>query len=263
MFYKEVKMHSACFSCSLHLKDTRPHLSLTKRRRNNSKRKQDGVKNESKQTVCSSPQDSVKARCRGRGGRRRCTNTAREEEVQNTTEDFMKRWHELERFKHLYEAQRRTGRRPDEGEGKGGGPSERSPLVVTGQSFHDGAFRATSDIQQIELSRYLILKVSHRSHPLSPAAITQIREHTRKKISLQYVLRRLCADQKIKSKYLLTPRGRRRRRSRKKKIHNCIFLWKTAAGTDSLCHSLIISSRVNPADGNLKPNRSISLFNEM
>lgn len=47
MFYKEVKMHSACFSCSLHLKDTQPHLSLIKRRRNNSKRKQDGVKNES------------------------------------------------------------------------------------------------------------------------------------------------------------------------------------------------------------------------
>lgn len=197
MFYKEVKMHSACFSCSLHLKDTRPHLSLIKRRRNNSKRKQDGVKNESKQTVCSSPQDSVKARCRGRGGRRRCTTTAREEEVQNTTEDFMKRWHELERFKHLYEAQRRTGRRPDEGEGKGGGPSERSPLVVTGQSFHDGAFRATSDIQQIELSRYLILKVSHRSHLLSPAAITQIREHTQKKISLQYALKTFVPIRKL------------------------------------------------------------------
>lgn len=98
--------------------------------------------------------------------------------------------------------------------------------MVTGQSFHDGAFRATSDIQQIELSRYLIQKVSHRSHLLSPAAITQIREHTRKKISLQYVLRRLCADQKIKSKYLLTPRGRRRRRSRKKKSTIAAFYEK-------------------------------------
>lgn len=69
--------------------------------------------------------------------------------------------------------------------------------MVTGQSFHDGAFRATSDIQQIELSRYLILKVSHRSHPLSPAAITQIREHTRKKISLQYALKTFVPIRKL------------------------------------------------------------------
>lgn len=174
----------------------------------------------------------------------------------------MKRWHELERFKHLYEAQRRTGRRPDEGEGKGGGPSERSPLVVTGQSFHDGAFRATSDIQQIELSRYLILKVSHRSHLLSPAAITQIREHTRKKISLQYALKTFVPIRKL-NQNICSHREEEEEEEAEKKIHNCIFLWKTAAGTDSLCHSLIISSRVNPADGNLKPNRSISLFNEM
>lgn len=69
--------------------------------------------------------------------------------------------------------------------------------MVTGQSFHDGAFRATSDIQQIELSRYLILKVSHRSHPLSPAAITQIREHTQKKISLQYALKTFVPIRKL------------------------------------------------------------------
>lgn len=80
---------------------------------------------------------------------------------------------------------------------EGGGPSERSPLVVTGQSFHDGAFRATSDIQQIELSRYLILKVSHHTHLLSPAAITQIREHTRKKISLQYALKTFVPIRKL------------------------------------------------------------------
>lgn len=80
---------------------------------------------------------------------------------------------------------------------EGGGPSERSPLVVTGQSCHDGAFRATSDIQQIELSRYLIQKVSHRSHLLSPAAITQIREHTRKKISLQYALKTFVPIRKL------------------------------------------------------------------
>lgn len=80
---------------------------------------------------------------------------------------------------------------------EGGGPSERSLLVVTGQSCHDGAFRATSDIQQIELSRYLILKVSHHTHLLSPAAITQIREHTRKKISLQYALKTFVPIRKL------------------------------------------------------------------
>lgn len=261
MFYEEVKMHSACFSCSLHLKDTRPHLSLIKRRRNNSKRKQDGVKNESKQTVCSSPQDSVKARCCGRGGRRRCTNTAREEEVQNTTEDFMKRWHELERFKHLYEAQRRTGRRPDEGEGRwrsiwaepsSGDGSELSWRCVQGNFWH------TADRTE-PLSYFK----SFPSYTSAQSSCDNTNQGTHAEENLSAIrVKDVCADQKIKSKYLLTPRGRRRR-SRKKKIHNCIFLWKTAAGTDSLCHSLIISSRVNPADGNLKPNRSISLFNEM
>lgn len=144
---------------------------------------------------------------------------------------------------------------------EGGGPSERSPLVVTGQSFHDGAFRATSDIQQIELSRYLILKVSHHTHLLSPAAITQIREHTRKKISLQYALKTFVPIRKL-NQNICSHREEEEEEVEKKKSTIAAF-YETAAGTDSLCHSLIISSRVNPADGNLKPNRSISLFNEM
>lgn len=57
----------------------------------------------------------------------------------------MKRWHELERFKHLYEAQRRTGRRPDEGEGRwrsiwaepsSGDGSELSWRCVQGNFWH-------------------------------------------------------------------------------------------------------------------------------
>lgn len=135
------------------------------------------------------------------------------------------------RFKHLHEAQRRTGRRTDEGEGKGGGPSERRPLVVTGQRFHVGALRATY-MQILTYSRAQI-----RERPLytlytaditelhsdscwsqkfrSPAAITRIREHTQTKISLQYAVKILMPIRKLIQNICSHKR---------EEFHDCIFL---------------------------------------
>ena len=122
-----------------------------------------------------------------------------------------------------------------------------------------GNLRADSDKQQIR-TELLSYSKSFPSFTSAQSSCDYTNQATHAEENLFAIrVKDVCADQKIKSKY----RKIIGRRSRKKKSHICIFLWKTAAGTDSLCHSLIISSRVNPADGNLKPSRSISLFNEM